>query len=100
MDQVPVFKPAQKLPARTPLEERMRVKMEKGQATWPEPLLGLTCAECCYFDQTEASVAPSSAKKGKGRCRRLAQMRAGSWGVAINGTAIACSEFGVEEGEE
>ena len=101
MDIVPVFKPATKLPNRTPLTERMAVKMQSGQVTWPEPLLGMTCGGCCYFDRGEyGQLAESSIAKGRGRCRRLAQMKGGKWGAQITESAIACSEFGVEDKDD
>ena len=69
-------------------------KTAKGQATWPEPLLGEICSRCALFETH--NVAESQIAKGMGRCLRVAQLRGGHPGVQFNGKSVACGEFSIE----
>lgn len=82
--------PAREMDCRTPLAERRKLAI-KGQAAWPEPLLNMTCGDCMFWDTED--IAASSVDKGMGRCRRVAQLQLGKWGVQIKATQQACSEF-------
>ncbi len=86
-------KPARNLPYRTPIGER-ETEWTKGQATWPEPLLGMTCGSCWYF--TVHRTAASQQERGMGRCLRTAQLQGGKWAKQISGKLTACSEFAEE----
>jgi hypothetical protein len=91
--------PARDLPSRTPIAERQKL-YKAGQATWPEPLLGTTCRDCVFFDQSFDVIAPKSASKGFGKCRRAAQMQGGRWGVRIEARFMSCAEFAMEDRED
>lgn len=92
------FQPARDLPARTPLADCMRMPAQAGQPTWPEPLLNETCGNCFFFDVEV--VSESSQKKGRGRCRRQAQITGGKWATQVERKYVACSEFAVAVAEE
>lgn len=73
-------------PPPTPLPQRMALHVP-GQFTWPEPLLGKTCAACAQY--TTAGFKT----EGKGRCR-LVQAHQNVAGLGFAGaTAVACPKF-------
>lgn len=80
---------ADSLPNKTPLSERMGLH-QPGQVTWPEPLLGKTCAECREF--VGHNVSPIRAELGYGRCQ-MAMKVGGLWSVQFKRDAIACGQF-------
>lgn len=90
------FRPVFSLPARTPLEERMKM-ITKGQASFPEPLLGMTCGQCGHFVQEDEHVSEARQQKGFGHCNLLTQHRTGARGKQIRKGLVACSGFIVED---
>lgn len=63
-----------------------------GQVTWPEPLLGKSCAECAQFRTGEFKTDPQ-----KGRCRLVAAHQNVTGKGFVGSTAIACPKFEARE---
>lgn len=75
----------------TDLAARMRLHVP-GQITWPEPLLGKTCADCDHF-QPWGKAPPPEGQGQKGRCALVRGHQAVSGKLFVGADATACPKW-------